>query len=202
MKEEIEAVASWLSILIAASYTFTIGYLDALKIPANPSPTEAFSFYLRAILTSDHGGHGVLLIFGPLVLFIVFIKIFRLIQSTECFKAGLKRSVLDFIALALGLAAITGWCHWSFNEGHGSLNKPSAGTFFPEAYRNIKATDMDGKEKMEKKSFRLAWISEKKYFWLDCNKSQPQLVGVENELEFFVRRLGPGSIDTICNIGG
>jgi hypothetical protein len=201
MKDEIEALASWFSIVAAASYTFTIGYLDVLKIPINPSPDETFLFYLRATLLSNQGIHGFFRIFGPLLLFILFMKIYRSIRASECCKAGLKALLLDGSALILGLLLISGWCLWSFEQGRNSLNTPTANTFFPEAYREIKTKSATG-ETSEMKLFRLAWIADKKYFWLDCNQSQPQLIGVEDEKSFFTRRLGPGSIDTICKPGG
>lgn len=191
LKKELEVVASWFSILVAASYTFTIGYIDVLKIPVTPSPAEAFSFYLRATLLNGSTFAGFFRIFGPLFIFIGFAQLSRSSETWPIFQGRFKRVLKNALALVAGVLLIWAWCFWQFNQGRESLETSSAASNFPEAYRSRVVKDAN--------PLRLAWISDKKYFWLECDKSQPQLIGIENEKEFYVRRLGPHSGHTVCS---
>lgn len=194
MKEELEVIASWFTIVVAAAYTFTVGYLDVLKVPINPSPIDAFSFYLRATLLSDHGFQGVLRVFGPLAFFIIFIKGFRFLKNLDFFKRRWRGIALNSSTFLVGVAVICYWSAQSFDQGRKSLSTSEAGSYFPKASRSAKNKANDS----ELKEYRLAWISDGQYFWLDCDPAQPQLIGVESDVEIFVRRLGPDANTTIC----
>ena len=182
-------MAAWFSILVAASYAFTLGYIDTLKTPITPSATEPFLFYFRAVLLNGASINVVLKIWIPLILFITYIKICRCCIYLRP-KTKLLKCAKDIICLILAAIIISAWCTCSFRKGQKALDTSEENSFFPEAYKAITDTQL----------LRLVWISENKFFWwVDCNPNQPQLTGVENGKEFFIRRLGDQYSRTICS---
>lgn len=107
-------------------------------------------------------------------------------ETKQSFCKRLSKELLFFL---LGVCLLSAWCALSFNHGKDSLSSEKSESFFPEAYMNSKY----------EKTYRLAWITGENFFWLDCNEIQPQLIGVRNDIQFYIRRLGANAINTICS---
>lgn len=182
LEEEFKKITSWFLILVAASYSFTLGIFDTLKIPITPNPIESFYFYFRGWLIGGNFLKGFLFIFGPLILLFVISKI----QSCFHRKFNDYKCWLDIVAILLVTLVVWGWCNYSFYLGKQNPQKSS----LARAYQTHHDNDQ----------LLLAWISGDKIFWIDCNNSSTKkLIGVRDDKEFFVRYLGYGDdVKRIC----
>jgi len=175
LEEDIKNITSWFLILVAASYSFTLGYLETLKIPITPYPIEAFYFYFRAWLSGEHCFKGFFYTFVPLFVLLIFSKA----QICCRRKFNKNRCLVDIGLISLLTILAWWWCNYSFHLGTQNPKKSS----LPKAYQTHHDNDQ----------LLLAWISGDKIFWIDCNNSSTKkLIGVKDGKEFFVRDLGYG----------
>ena len=172
------------AIFITASYSFTLGYIEYLKIPETPEYLEATNFFIRAVL---YAGMGKALLYVMLPILVFLVLVYTLECILEKFLKRKKRCksftmylILIFLTIAYSL------CMYCF--GRESL-KNSKGSAFPIALLWEKSQER----------VRIVWLGKKAVYYLRCNSIKPELRGVDDERKIiFARSLDEDSSSRLC----
>ncbi len=179
----IQQVSAVAIIFVAASYSFTLGYIEYLKIPETPEYLEAANFFIRAILYAGKGAAFLVTLLICFFLALIF-GIEKLISKR--FEGNCKSFImyLVFIFLTTTLAL------YMYCWGENSL-KNKEGPVFPMALLSEKSSE----------KYRIVWFGKKATYYLRCGAEfiESELRGVNDERKIiFSRRVPEDSSPDLC----
>ncbi len=167
------------AIFLVGSYSFTLGYMEYLKIPETPEYLEASNFFIRAVFRSEILTFIAVLLFA-VAIFDIIPCLCEKLPLKSCLKLKYFPSVVLITAFGFGMYLL------------GEASPEGKKGIYPRAVLFIDNDEIP-KEK------RIVWFGKKVTYYLDCEPFQPEIRGVNDERKVvFSRRIDNDLDSSVC----
>ncbi len=189
LDKSIKQVSAMAIVFVAVSYSFTLGYIEYLKIPETPEYLEATNFFIRAIF---YAGRGTALLYVMLPICGFLTLIYTTDFIVECLGKHIpdcwKDNGKSFAMYLVFIFSTTMLAFCMYCLGKESLDSKEE-AIFPMAILSERNSEEN----------RIVWFGKKATYYLECNPNQLELRGVNDEEKIiFSRQIFGTAVSNFC----